>query len=135
MSNRLHLRRSYICLLLASLLAIVSILLYGLQLYPSSLGQSLAPVASSHTVPRLLMALTVIIALAKILGRLFSYLGQPPVMGEVMSGIALGPSLLGRFFPENPLFPAEILPILNSFLRSESSSFSLQSAWNLTRAS
>ena len=36
-------------------------------------------------------------------------------MGEVVAGIALGPSLLGRFSPETAsmLFPADIAPFLS----------------------
>lgn len=42
-----------------------------------------------------LIALTAIIILGRILARLFAYLGQPAVIGEVVAGILLGPSLLG----------------------------------------
>ncbi len=35
-----------------------------------------------------------------ILGRAFRYVGQPPVIGEVIAGIMLGPSLLGAICPE-----------------------------------
>src|SRR5262245_32162449 len=39
--------------------------------------------------------LAAVIGLGFVLGRLFRYLGQPPVIGEVVAGILLGPSLLG----------------------------------------
>ncbi len=35
-----------------------------------------------------------------ILGRAFRYLGQPPVIGEMVAGILLGPSLLGAISPD-----------------------------------
>jgi Kef-type K+ transport system membrane component KefB len=44
--------------------------------------------------------LAAVIALGFLLGRLFRYLGQPPVIGEVLAGLMLGPSLLGAISPE-----------------------------------
>ncbi len=46
-----------------------------------------------------LLALTVIIITARLMGLLFSKLDQPAVIGEVVGGILLGPSLLGHFAP------------------------------------
>jgi Kef-type K+ transport system membrane component KefB len=46
-----------------------------------------------------LLALAAVVAAGQLLGRLFRYLGQPPVIGEVLAGILLGPSLLGRVWP------------------------------------
>lgn len=46
-----------------------------------------------------LLALVVIIAAARVLGTLFRRLHQPPVIGEVIAGILLGPSLLGHIAP------------------------------------
>jgi len=61
-----------------------------------------------------LMALTAVIALGWVLGRLFRWLGQPPVIGEVVAGIALGPSLLGRVSPDAMAFvlPPDAAPYL-----------------------
>lgn len=59
----------------------------------------------------LLMQLVVIIALAGFFRRLFRWIGQPPVMGEMIAGIVLGPSVLGLVFPEAMAFlfpPASI---------------------------
>jgi len=50
-----------------------------------------APTSFFHV----LVALTVVIVTELFLGRLFSRLGQPPVIGEVVAGIMLGPSFLG----------------------------------------
>jgi len=47
----------------------------------------------------LLMQLILIVFLARIFGALFVRLGQPAVIGEMLAGIALGPSLLGALFP------------------------------------
>jgi Kef-type K+ transport system membrane component KefB len=61
-----------------------------------------------------LLALTVIIITARVIGLLFSKLGQPAVIGEVIGGILLGPSLLGLVAPgvQAWLFPAEAAPFL-----------------------
>lgn len=42
-----------------------------------------------------LLSLTLIIVAAKLFGELAERLGQPPVLGELIAGIILGPSLLG----------------------------------------
>ncbi|MFD9369898.1 cation:proton antiporter [Streptomyces sp. NPDC060020] len=57
---------------------------------------------------RLLAALAVICAVAHGCGFLFGALRQPPVIGEVVGGILLGPSLLGLLAPaaRAALFPA-----------------------------
>lgn len=48
----------------------------------------------------LLMQIVVIVATAGLFSRLFRRIGQPPVMGEMIAGIVLGPSVLGLFFPQ-----------------------------------
>jgi hypothetical protein len=45
-----------------------------------------------------LLALAAVVAAGWLLGRLMVRLGQPPVIGEVLAGILLGPSLLGRLW-------------------------------------
>lgn len=61
-----------------------------------------------------LLALAVVVIAGHILGRLLAAVGQPPVIGEVLSGILLGPSLLGRLAPgvETYLFPVSARPAL-----------------------
>ena len=56
----------------------------------------------------LLLQIVVIIVVARMFGAVFRRLGQPPVMGEMVAGIALGPSVLGLVFPQTLafLFPA-----------------------------
>lgn len=67
-----------------------------------------------HPLSRLLVQLLVIIALAKGAGRLCRHIGQPAVVGEIITGILLGPSLLGLVAPEafSFVFPAESLETL-----------------------
>jgi Kef-type K+ transport system membrane component KefB len=52
----------------------------------------------------------VVIVVARAVGGLFRLIHQPPVIGEVVAGIALGPSLLGSW--SNGLFPLETRPLL-----------------------
>jgi Kef-type K+ transport system membrane component KefB len=56
-----------------------------------------------------------IIVAARLLGTVFLKMGQPAVIGEMVAGIILGPSLLGMLFPtaQGFLFPASSM----SFLR------------------
>lgn len=64
---------------------------------------------TSHTVLHVLLALAAILIACRIAGAVFAKLKQPPVIGEVIAGILLGPSLLGHFFPEAQefVFPRE----------------------------
>jgi Kef-type K+ transport system membrane component KefB len=64
----------------------------------------------------LLLALAVVVAAGQLLGRLFRLVGQPPVIGEVVAGIVLGPSLLGIFWPAGYayLLPPAIVPQLHA---------------------
>src|SRR5438067_6348729 len=61
-----------------------------------------------------LVALTAVLVTGRLLGLLFRYVGQPPVIGEVVGGIALGPSLLGQVWPEAAAFvlPPSVAPYL-----------------------
>jgi K+:H+ antiporter len=58
--------------------------------------------------------IVVILAAARLLGIAVRAAGQPQVVGEVLGGILLGPSLLGWLAPATSaaLFPAETLPYL-----------------------
>jgi len=62
----------------------------------------------------LLAALTAVVVLGRVLGRAFQSIGQPPVIGEVVAGILLGPSLLGHVAPGAYafIFPASVTPSL-----------------------
>ena len=57
-----------------------------------------------------LLGVATVIVVARLAGAAFRRLGQPPVIGEVIAGIALGPSVLGSW--SNGLFPAETRPLL-----------------------
>jgi Kef-type K+ transport system membrane component KefB len=64
---------------------------------------------------KVLLALTVITITARIMGALIARLNQPAVIGEVVGGILLGPSLLGRIAPETAatVLPPDAAPILS----------------------
>ena len=59
----------------------------------------------------LLAQIITIILVARVFGWIFKKIGQPSVIGEIIAGIVLGPSLLGMYFPEfsGALFPVESL--------------------------
>jgi len=65
---------------------------------------------------RLLTQIITIIIAARLCGFLFKKIGQPAVIGEILAGIILGPSLLGHYFSDyfNFLFPASSLNNLNT---------------------
>jgi len=62
----------------------------------------------------LFLQIGVILLVARIIGLLFKKIRQPQVVGEMVAGILLGPSLLGWAFPEisATLFPAASLGYL-----------------------
>jgi len=62
----------------------------------------------------LLAAVCVILLAATVCGRLAQRVGQPRVVGEMVSGVLLGPTLLGRVWPEAQaaLFPDDVRSVL-----------------------
>jgi len=64
----------------------------------------------------LLIQIGVILVVARIIGWVFRKIHQPQVMGEMVAGILLGPSLLGWVAPDvsAALFPPESLGFLNA---------------------
>jgi len=52
----------------------------------------------------LLLQIIVIIVAAKLFAELFRRIGQPPVMGEMIAGIVLGPSVVGLLSPQTMAF-------------------------------
>ncbi len=72
---------------------------------------------SRKPIPLLLFQIVIVALSARLLGILFSRkFKQPSVIGEIVAGILLGPSLLGYFFPEAQewLFPASSLANLTA---------------------
>jgi len=62
----------------------------------------------------LLLQIIIILVVSRIFGILFSKIGQPSVVGEMIAGIFLGPSIMGLLWPEfsNFLFPKDSLKTL-----------------------
>jgi len=65
---------------------------------------------------QILLQLVVILVVVQIFGYLSGRIGQQWVIGEILAGLALGPSLLGAFWPglKIQLFPAAALPTLQT---------------------
>jgi len=68
----------------------------------------------------LLLQLAVLLFMARFLGELMRKLGQPPVVGELLAGVVLGPSVLGVLWPElqSAIFPvsqhqADLLSVIS----------------------
>jgi Kef-type K+ transport system membrane component KefB len=57
-----------------------------------------------HPLAILLLQIVSIIIISRIFGYIFNKIGQPTVIGEIVAGIVLGPSLVGLFFPEFSIF-------------------------------
>lgn len=49
---------------------------------------------------QLLLALTVLLVVAHMVGQVFALLRQPPVIGEIMGGLLLGPTVFGLVAPD-----------------------------------
>jgi len=121
----------YILLLTVVSLSILWILHLGAQLpvpqgTPSAMAHAAAPHAAEGTVftgiaqnfntplSHLFLQLLVVIAAARLMGALFTRIGQPAVVGEMAMGIPLGPSLFGWVAPNafQVIFPADSMGAL-----------------------
>jgi Kef-type K+ transport system membrane component KefB len=84
---------------------------------PPPAGAAAAGVPSSNAdvLLHVLLALVVVIVAARACGALCKRIHQPPVIGEVIAGILLGPSLLGHISPAaySYLLPQAVAPFLS----------------------
>lgn len=80
--------------------------LSALQLFSDSMAEAL-----HHPLAILILQIISILIVARLFGYLFSKIGQPTVIGEIIAGIVLGPSILGWLLPGVSafVFPAESL--------------------------
>ncbi|GAA3214301.1 cation:proton antiporter [Dactylosporangium siamense] len=62
---------------------------------------------TAHQLGQLLLALAGVITLARLLGAAARRLGQPPVIGEILAGVLVGPTLFGTLISDR-LFPVDI---------------------------
>ncbi|MFI2617287.1 cation:proton antiporter [Streptomyces sp. NPDC018584] len=68
---------------------------------------------TSHQVQLLFLDVALILMLARSLGALATRIGQPPVVGEILGGILLGPTLFGTFLSDH-FFTADVRPLLTA---------------------
>jgi Kef-type K+ transport system membrane component KefB len=68
-----------------------------------------------HIIVPILIEVLIVIGGSRLVGWLFRSIDQPLVIGEIVAGIALGPSLLGWLAPDlsGLLFPPATIPYLN----------------------
>ncbi|HEY0928536.1 MAG TPA: cation:proton antiporter [Gemmatimonas sp.] len=81
-----------------------------------SVAPAKASAAASVKVGLLVAQLLVVLIAARATGYLLERIGQPSVIGEMLAGILLGPSILGALLPEvsGTLFPADSLGFLSA---------------------
>jgi Kef-type K+ transport system membrane component KefB len=111
-----------------ALYALVSLLAFGVLYVVLHAGTRLHAPADAGSKPstgeaidvhavlwRLLLAIAVVVIAARVVGALFRRIGQPQVMGEIVAGIILGPSVLGAVWSgsQQHLFNAQVLPFLD----------------------
>lgn len=84
----------------------------GLTHFHNALRQNL-----SNALPLLLLQIITIIVCARLFGFLCKKIGQPVIIGEIIAGIFLGPSILGAIAPgvSGFIFPAGSLTTLQFF--------------------
>jgi Kef-type K+ transport system membrane component KefB len=109
---------AYAALILGGIAIFLVVQSYGEALTAPAAAASVAAgskaAGASDVLWHLLIALTVVVVVGRVIGRLFALVGQPPVIGEVVAGILLGPSLLGYISPETYLYilPPTVAPFL-----------------------
>ena len=105
----------YLVLLVVFAVGLWLVLSRGSNLKPSTEATDVVtPVSASSSTQQtvetrspvsvLLLQMVVIIIFARLFGALFQRIGQPPVMGEMVAGITLGPSVLQVFWPQASAF-------------------------------
>jgi Kef-type K+ transport system membrane component KefB len=82
---------------------------------PGAIYGSAAGQVDVNALLHVLLALALVVTTARLLGTVFRVAHQPPVIGEILAGILLGPSLLGRVAPAvwHYLLPTTVAPFLN----------------------
>ncbi|HUR41072.1 MAG TPA: cation:proton antiporter [Verrucomicrobiae bacterium] len=115
---------TYLLALVAGAAAIGLLVTWGAALHPGGAVPvpRVEPASSlmahlQSPLPLLLIQIVVILAAARLAGAAIKQFGQPAVIGEIVAGILLGPSLLGWLAPDMTafLFPPASLPALTLF--------------------
>lgn len=108
---------TYVVLAVVPAVLVVVLLPLGAEI--AAHGKTAAGLASSlpaNTITRLLVAVVAILLACQAVAWLFGRLGQPEVIGQMLAGFMLGPSLLGAIWPQafRWLFPASLSAPLNA---------------------
>lgn len=114
--------RLYLLLVVLPLLGVLGIIRLGQSLSAPPAQRLLDPATAAppaptaFDLPTLLVQIAVVLIAARLVGALFRRIHQPQVIGEMIAGILLGPSLLGLVAPELfvSLFPPGSLGFLNA---------------------
>ena len=109
----------YLLLVGVPVLVVLKILQAGERIFPAVTG--VANLTQSRTgggpdLTMLLVQVVIVLAVSRLVGRLFRSINQAQVMGEMAAGILLGPSVLGALLPSvsSTVFPAVSLGSLQS---------------------
>lgn len=68
---------------------------------------------TTHQTAMIMVGLALILTLAHVLGRLARHCGQPAVLGEILAGILLGPTLFHGALSD-AVFPSDVRPMLST---------------------
>jgi Kef-type K+ transport system membrane component KefB len=70
--------------------------------------------SATELAPAFFLAVAIILVTCKLVGWALRAVGQPPVVGEMVAGVVLGPSVLGWIAPgvEAAVFPQQLRPVL-----------------------
>ncbi|HEX7007224.1 MAG TPA: cation:proton antiporter [Alphaproteobacteria bacterium] len=88
----------------------------GLAFAPASAALAAAPAEVGASAPLFFAQVVLLILVGRLLGEAMLRIGQPAVMGQLIGGLMLGPSVLGAIWPEahHALFPPD--PMQESML-------------------
>jgi Kef-type K+ transport system membrane component KefB len=110
---------AYIAMVAAAIVAFLAIDRYGRTLIApersaTSAAAATSTAAGAEMLLHVLLALAAVVVTGRLLARLFVRIQQPPVIGEVLAGILLGPSLLGAVAPavSHYVLPSSVAPVL-----------------------
>lgn len=112
---------TYVIALALSAALAAALLRWGVALHPALGNGAIVPSPATAGLHQplllLLLQIVVVLAAARVCGQLIRRFGQPMVIGEILAGILLGPSLLGLLWPGALafLFPPQSLAALSLF--------------------
>jgi Kef-type K+ transport system membrane component KefB len=100
--SRLRFAAAYVTMIVVAVVAYFVIRSQGLAIVPAVAVRASSPAGGGDSaLAVVLLALAVITIVARSLGLAFQrWLGQPRVIGEIVAGILLGPSVLGAISPQ-----------------------------------